>query len=81
MDQGVRLHEVTGSTAVRRIGYSGRARELHVQFVSGDEVYIYANVPLQIVGAVFKSHSKGRALHRHVLGKKEYRRTAGGEVA
>lgn len=65
------MHEVS-SSAVSAIGYSGRTRELHVRFKHGAVTYVYANVPFFLVGAIFKSHSKGRALHRHVLGKVEF---------
>ena len=34
--------------------------------------YIYYGVPLFIVGAIFKSDSRGKALNKHVIDKVEF---------
>ena len=72
--QGVKIHPVN-SSAVVAIGYRGLTKELSVFFTSNPEVeYIYVNVPLFIVGAIFKSRSKGKALNRWVVDKVEYKK-------
>lgn len=67
------MHEIN-SAAVAAIGYSGRTGELHVRFRKSGVVYIYANVPFFVVGAIFRSNSRGKAMHRHVINKLEYRK-------
>lgn len=72
----VKIHPVR-SSAVLAIGYRGRTRELSVIFVSNPALeYVYVNVPLFIVGAIFRSRSKGRALNKWIIDKAEYRREA-----
>lgn len=68
------IHAVN-STAISALSYSGRRRELSVWFHSNPHLeYIYVNVPLFIVGAIFRSASKGKALNRHIIDKVEFTR-------
>lgn len=75
------MREVT-SSAVRAVGYSAKTRELYVKFTHGNVTYVYVNVPLYKVGAIFRSKSRGKALHRHVLhdDAHKFRRLEGGET-
>ena len=75
----VRLHPVR-SSAVLALGYRGRTMELSVIFASNPALeYVYVNVPLFIVGAIFRSRSKGRALNKWIIDKAEYRKKGEGE--
>lgn len=66
------IHDIE-STAVARLAYSARTRQLRVWFTSNPALeYTYFDVPLQIVGTIFRSRSRGKALNRHVIGKLEF---------
>ena len=66
------VHHVD-STAVACLAYRGETRELSVWFTSNpDAEYVYVNVPLFMVGAIFRSKSKGKAINKHVVGKAEF---------
>lgn len=69
----MKMHPIK-SSAISEIGYNERAQELHVRFVHGTMTYVYVHVPLFLVGAIFKSASKGKAMHRHIIDKAEFRK-------
>ena len=61
------------STAVTSIGYGFATRELVVKFAERSAVYLFVNVPLWKCGAIFRSKSKGKALHKWILHDLQHR--------
>lgn len=64
----VKTHDIEGSTSVAKIAYSHKERKLLVTFNTG-ATYEYSGVPLHAVGSLFRSKSRGKALHKFVKSK------------
>ncbi|WP_371480602.1 KTSC domain-containing protein [Kitasatospora sp. NBC_00315] len=61
------------SSALRSVGYDGRARVLEIEFVSG-AVYAYTGVPRRVHEELMGAPSHGRCFGRVVRGRYPYRR-------
>lgn len=53
------------SSAINRINYSSRNKELTVTFTSGG-TYIYENVPHDVITNWIRAESKGKYFHKYI---------------
>jgi hypothetical protein len=67
------LHNVD-SSAIRKIGYDSKKRQLFVEFKDSGEVYEYSNVSHEIYDDFVTADSKGRYFMRYVRDRYPYRR-------
>lgn len=73
MKTTTRLIHHVDSSAISAMAYSARTGELSVWFNSRPNAeYVYVKVPLFLVGAIFKSRSRGKALNRWIIGKTSF---------
>lgn len=61
------------SSDIVSIGYDETARTMEVEFVRGNRVYVYRDVPPTVYRALLTAKSVGAAFAAHVKGKYEYR--------
>jgi len=67
---------VVESSAILRIHYQAKERELLVTFVSG-KTYVYENVPQSLYDAFMAAPSYGRFFNEHVRDRFPYRLVSG----
>ena len=61
------------SDMLRAAGYDRRSRILQVIFRTG-ETYRYKQVPLLKYAGLMSADSKGKYMHRHIIGRYPYER-------
>lgn len=54
------------STAISRVRYNPKTKNMYVTFTSGDKEYLFPNVPEDVVRKFLNSSSKGRNYHLRV---------------
>ena len=61
------------STNVRAVGYDWDDGELRVAYRNTAGYYVYTGVPAEVHAELLEAQSKGRFLHKHVIGRYNYR--------
>ena len=65
-------HTIAGSSAIARIGYDEKAREMEIHFKSG-KIYQYSDVDPEDHSALLSAESVGRHFGAHIRPKYEGR--------
>jgi hypothetical protein len=62
---------VTGSSNVEEIAYDKDKRKLYVTYIKKGK-YVYNNVDKYVFSGLFEAESKGKYIHKNIIGRYNY---------
>lgn len=54
------------STAIKRVAYQKKARELYIEFQKSPEIYVFQEVPDSVYRGLVKARSAGEFFDEHI---------------